>query len=63
MNMPLTREQLEAYAVHSAALMSELVQKEAQPKYRGPWSKGDEGRKRRMDRRAAIRAKMAYLYE
>ena len=63
MNAPMTREQLEALAVHSSDLMADLVTKETEPKRRGPWSKGDEGRKRRKARRNRIRAKAAWLYE
>lgn len=61
MNAPISRADLEAYAVHSADLMASLVTKEAEPKRRGPWNHSDEGRKRRQDRRAAIRAKMAWM--
>lgn len=63
MNMPLTREQILSMAVHSADLMNELVQKEAQPRYRGPWNHSEEGRERRKMRRNRIRAKAAWLYE
>lgn len=63
MNAPMTREQLEALAVHSSDLMADLVQKEAQPRYRGPWNHSEEGRERRKVRRNRIRAKAAWLYE
>lgn len=63
MNMHLSREQIEAMRIHSASILSELVTKEAEPRKRGPWNHSDEGRKRRKDRRAAIRAKMAWMDE
>lgn len=63
MNGILTREQLLSMAVHSADLMADFVQKEAQPRYRGPWNHSEEGRERRKMRRNRIRAKAAWLYE
>lgn len=61
MNMHLSREQIETMRIHSASILSELVTKEAEPRKRKPWSHTDEGRQRRKVRRAAIRAKMAWL--
>lgn len=62
MNMHLTREEIEAMRIHSAAILADLVTKEPASRKRGPWNHTDEGRKRRKARRAAIRAKSAWLY-
>lgn len=61
MNALLTPSEIAAMQVHSADLMAELVKKDREEKRRGPWNHSDEGRKRRKVRRAAIRAKMAWL--
>lgn len=63
MNMQLSREEIEAMRVHSADILADLATKEAEPRNRFPFSKRDDGRKRRKVRRAAIRAKAAWLYE
>lgn len=61
MNAHLSREQLQALAVNSAEMLAAFVTKESPERRRGPWSKSEEGRKRRMARRAARNAKAAWL--
>lgn len=61
MNAALTREQLQAIAVDAAELLAGVESRQSDNRKRGPWSKSEEGRKRRIARRSARAAKAAWL--
>lgn len=64
MNAPMTREQLDRFAVHSSDLLSELVPNVPRHSkgHGAPFSKRQDGRKRRKARAMVRRSKSAWLY-